>query len=152
LPLSNVVLRASDFELLPHVGFSARFNVGSPPGALDHFSWSLIASPQYVDTPFAATITAKDPFENTVSNFTGTVHLSSVARGSEITIGNGEGKSVYPMATFFQDARSQVIYLASEIGPARRLSSLALNVATAPGQTLNNWTIRMKHTSLNSYS
>jgi len=146
---SNAVLRAEDAQ--GNSGLSNPFKVGPAPGMLDHFEWSVIPSPQYIDMPFTATITAKDPFNATVPGFSGTVHLSGFAAGLGSFVGNGAGTSIYPLATFFHDARSQVIYLASETGPARRLAGLALNVATVPGQTLNNWTIRMKHTTLSSY-
>ena len=49
----------------------------------DHFVWNPIGS-QYVNQPFTATVTAKDIFETTVSNFTGTVGFSAT--------GNGQGE------------------------------------------------------------
>jgi hypothetical protein len=55
------------------------------------------------------------------------------------------------MHTYYHDSRTQVIYLASEIGNGRNIKALALNVETTPGQQMNNWTIRMKHTSMSSY-
>jgi len=58
----------------------------------------------------------------------------------------------WPLGTYYHDSRTQVIYLASEIGAAKTIISLALNIYQAPGQTLNNWTIRMKHTSQSYYS
>jgi uncharacterized repeat protein (TIGR01451 family) len=46
----------------------------------DHFVWNPIGS-QYVNQPFTATVTAKDIFETTVSNFTGTVAFSATGGG-----------------------------------------------------------------------
>ncbi len=57
----------------------------------------------------------------------------------------------WPMQTSYHDSRTQVIYLASEIGVAKIITDLALDVYQLPGQTLNNWTIRMKHTSKSYY-
>ena len=74
-----------------------------------------------------------------------------VANRITVTIGTGTATWQYPMHTFWHDSRTQVIYLASEIGFSGVISDLALDVETVPGQTLNNWTIRMKHTSLDSY-
>ena len=54
------------------------------PGQVDHFVWNPISSPQYVNQPFAATITALDYFNNVVTNFSSTVALSA-------TGGNGAG-------------------------------------------------------------
>lgn len=58
----------------------------------------------------------------------------------------------WPMGTAYHDSRTQVIYLAGEIGSAKTITDLALDVYQTPGQALNNWTIRMKHTSLSVYS
>ena len=48
------------------------------PGQIDHFNWSAIAPTQYVNIPFAATITALDDSNNVASNFTSTVNLSAI--------------------------------------------------------------------------
>lgn len=57
-----------------------------------------------------------------------------------------------PMFTGYQDSRTQSIYLASEIGRSGRITGLSLYVDTVPGQTLNNWTIRLRTTSASSFS
>ncbi len=57
----------------------------------------------------------------------------------------------WPMRTSYHDSRTQVIYLSSEIGDAKNITDLALDVVTVPALPLNNWTIRMKHTSMSSY-
>lgn len=69
-----------------------------------------------------------------------------------VTIGTGTSTWSYPMYTYYHDSRTQVIYLAGEVGMSGTIEALALDVATVPGQTMNNWTIRMKHTSMSSYS
>ncbi|MBN1490423.1 MAG: choice-of-anchor J domain-containing protein [Phycisphaerae bacterium] len=69
-----------------------------------------------------------------------------------ITIGTGTSTSYWPMATYYHDARTQIIYLASEIGVGATIRGIALDVATIPGQTMYNWTIRMKHTPLSAYA
>jgi hypothetical protein len=68
-----------------------------------------------------------------------------------VTIGTGTGTSGFPLATGKHDARSQTIYRASEIGSALTITALALDVNTVPGQTMSNFTIRMKHTDLSAY-
>lgn len=70
----------------------------------------------------------------------------------ETIIGTASTTDYYPLATSRYAARTQTIYLADEIGGPCTLYSLALNVATLPGQTMNNLTIRMKHTDLDVYS
>ena len=47
---------------------------------------------------------------------------------------------------------SQIIYLRSEIGAAKQITDLAFNVNIPPGRSLTDWTIRMKHTTRNSYT
>lgn len=69
----------------------------------------------------------------------------------EIIIGTGTSSWYYPLSTFYNDARTQTIYLSSEIGTPRNIISLGLYVAITPGQTMNNFTIRMKHTDLSAY-
>lgn len=69
-----------------------------------------------------------------------------------VSIGAGKISWIFPMYTGYHDARTQVIYLASEIGKAGNIADLSLEVTTAPGQILENWTIRMKHTNLSEYS
>ena len=119
--------------------------------ALDHFAWSLVPSPQFVNTPFSATITAQDGLNRTVTSFTGPVSISGVAHLQTLTVGTGANAWESPMGTLYHDERTQVIYLAGEIGGPGRINALALFVETLPGQTLTNWTIRMKHTPLASY-
>jgi len=69
-----------------------------------------------------------------------------------VLIGTGTYPWDYPLPTYMHDARTQIIYLAGEIGGAYRLAALSLDVTRVPGQTMNNFTIRMKHTSLSSYT
>ncbi len=58
----------------------------------------------------------------------------------------------WPLGTYYHDSRTQVIYLAGDIGDAKTITDLALDVYQVPGQNLNYWTIRMKHTSRSYYS
>ncbi|MBM4103936.1 MAG: hypothetical protein FJ263_07780 [Planctomycetes bacterium] len=69
----------------------------------------------------------------------------------EITIGTRTAYWPWPLNTDYHDARSQTIYLASGIGGAKTFDSFSLNVVGKPGQTMNNFTIRLKHTDLSSY-
>jgi subtilisin family serine protease len=71
---------------------------------------------------------------------------------TSVAIGTGTSSWTYPMHTANHDSRTQVIYLASEIGTGGLIKSLSLNVTTIPGQIMYNWTIRMKHTTLSAYS
>ena len=56
------------------------------------------------------------------------------------------------MDTYYYQVRDQVIYQAAELGGAGLITGLALDVETLPGQTMNNFTLRMQPTTLSSYS
>jgi uncharacterized repeat protein (TIGR01451 family) len=120
--------------------------------SLDHFKWEPIASPQTVGTPFQATITARDGRDQVFGGFNGSVRVYGISSTRGASIGAGTNTWEMPMGTLFHDARTQVIYLASEVGAAGKINALALNVVGAPGQTMSNWTIRVKHTPLDGYS
>jgi hypothetical protein len=144
----NGVLTASDG--LGHLGTSSVFAVGL--GSVAKYTWSTIPSPQTQDTYFNATVSAQDGGGNAITNFNGTAKLDAVlSSASQADIGTGVTDWSFPMYTYYHDSRTQVIYLKSEVGGARRITGLALYVDTLPGQTMNAWTIRMKHTTLASY-
>ncbi len=48
---------------------------------VDHFVWAPVYSPQAVNQPFSTTITAKDGFNTTVSNFNNSVSLAGYGNG-----------------------------------------------------------------------
>ncbi len=47
------------------------------PGQLDHFVWNVITSPQWVNSPFPATLAAQDGFNAIVTNFNGNATVSA---------------------------------------------------------------------------
>ncbi|MCG3150312.1 MAG: hypothetical protein PCFJNLEI_03795 [Verrucomicrobiae bacterium] len=144
---TNVRLTANDGA--GHTGQSAPFTVAAGP--LDHFAISSVATTQRVEVPFAVTVTAQDAASNTVNSFTGTVGMSATT-GISTNVGTGTGAWSFPLYTFYHDARTQVIYLRDELGGPKRISALALDVTTLPAQTMNNWTIRLKHSPLTNYA
>ncbi len=70
---------------------------------------------------------------------------------NNILLGNGTELIDFPLFTYYHDARTQSIYLASEMSGDCTITSLSLDVAAVPGQRLDNFTIRMKHTSMSEY-
>jgi uncharacterized repeat protein (TIGR01451 family) len=119
---------------------------------LDHFVLSLVPSPQYTGIPFIGSIVAQDSRNNFFRDFNGRAALSAIADSMPVNIGNGSDLWEYPLGTLYHDSRTQTIYLAAEIGQPGHITALALNVQTPPGQTLSNWTIRLKHTLLEAYA
>ena len=61
-----------------------------------------------------------------------------------------QGKHVLLALVGLRDHRGRG--LAEDLGPACTITSLDLEVTTPPGQPLENWTIRLKHTSRVEYS
>lgn len=120
---------------------------------LDRFVWSTVPSPQFVGHPFTATLTARDGLDRTAIGFNGPVTLRAIADSREVTVGTSTGTNTweFPLGSLFHDARTQVIYLPSELGGPGKINGLALQVTNVPGQTLSNWTIRLKHTPLTRY-
>jgi uncharacterized repeat protein (TIGR01451 family) len=119
---------------------------------LDHFVWSAVASPQFVDLPFIATLSARDGLDRPATGFNGSVTVRGVADSREITAGAGTNEWEFPLGALYHDARTQVIYPPGELGGPGKINALALQVASLPGQTLSNWTIRLKHTAATSHT
>ena len=133
-----------------HEGTSTTFS--TVPGPLASFRWNTIPSPRYADVPFPVTVSARDANGFLVTGFAGIVDLAALIGHHTPEIGSGSSPWDYPLSTFYHDARTQVIYLSSELGGPGRITSLALDVTQIPGQVMNSWTIRMKHTSLDAYA
>lgn len=143
---SQAMLTITD-NALGITGSSLPFTVGS--GTASTFAWSTIASGLPSGVPFPVTITARDAEGNTVTNFNGDADLSLA---SGVGIGSSDTTWSYPLFSYYHDSRTQSIYTAAELGGARTFGSLSLHVSTLPGQTLNAFTIRLKHTTKNDFS
>lgn len=139
--------------LLKREGFGFIMNDDGLPGDADRFVWSPIASPQYVNHPFAVTITALDAFNNPAVNFTGPALLNAATgEGNTNILGTETAMYSFPHYTGYTAERTQVIYPANELGGPGRIAALALDVAGLPGIGLSNWTIRIKPTALTNYT
>lgn len=123
-----------------------------PPGAVKRFGWDPIPASTPVNVPVAVRLTAYDEFDNPLSGFTGRASLSASVQVPETTTGTGATSNNILLGSYYHNARTQSIYRPPEVGPAGNLTAMALNLTMLPGQTLNNFTIRLKHTSKASYS
>lgn len=119
---------------------------------LDHFVWNTVPSPQFVDLPFFATLSARDGLDRPATGFNGSMTVRGVANSREIIAGTGTNEWEFPLGTLYHDARTQVIYLPEELGGPGKINALALQITGTPGQTLSNWTIRLKHTMATNYA
>jgi len=114
---------------------------------VDRFEWNEVPSPQFAGFPFSGMLTAKDGLGRVVSSYNGEVAIGAVAERREVDAGAGTNLWAVPFGTFFHDLRAQALYWPEELGPAATLNAIALEVVNAPGQTLSNWTIRLKHSA-----
>ena len=69
-----------------------------------------------------------------------------------VEIGTGSYNWGYPFYTYYHDARTQILYLSSEISTSGTIDKIAFYVTSIPGQTMFNFTVRMKHTGFSSYA
>lgn len=134
--------------------FGSGAYLGPTPPVLHHFTWEPLPLPFFAGSHYAAQVTARDSLGALVDSFDGGVDLTAWLDGAGLaTIGTGTSTWIYPLSSSYHDARTQVLYLASELGNVPALiGSLALDVTTVPGQSLTHWTIRMKHTALAAFS
>lgn len=143
---SGVVLRAADSG--GHTGASNAFTVAAAAASI--LTWSPLPSPVETNTPFAATLTARDPYGYTDTNFNGTAALKAGLVQRTTGTGTNEGSQVFYQSAF--ESRVQSIYLASELGGAGKITGLGLDVSRVPSLPLTRFTIRIKPTSLAAYS
>jgi hypothetical protein len=128
-----------------HSGTSLPFSVGTGPAV--RYEWGYIAPGRVSGVAFPIGLRVFDAADNEVTDHRGYVTLNS--KPVERVIGSGSAtRQDFPLYTQYHDERTQVLYSASEVGGGGLLTSLSLYVTTVPGQVLNNWTIRLKHTNL----
>lgn len=108
---------------------------------------------QFVNRPFPVRITAQNVFGHIITDYSGPAGLQAKAKPIDTGryVGTGTKYWAYPFITYYMDARTQVIYPPDLLGGACTIDRLALEIINPPSLPLNNWTIRMKHTSLTAY-
>ncbi len=120
---------------------------------IDKYEFDAIAATQTTNTPFSVRITARNVMGNTVTDGPKPALLKGVSGiiDPRWCVGHQSVESIFPLNTYYHDSRTQIIYPSTLFGGAKTLTNLAINVVSLPGQTMNNWTIRMKHTALDAY-
>ena len=160
--------RLSDFMGKPIEGaiVTARIKGGKPDTAVTTVSTSsgiyglkgLNSNTTYIITvekegyEFEPSEATTGESENNSINCGNVWGINFSGESDSVTIGDGKNSWIFPMYTSYPNARTQTIYLADEIGKVGNIKSLSLDVTKAPVQTLENWTIRIKHTSLDKYT
>lgn len=110
-------------------------------------TWDAINSPQALNAPFSAHLSAVDKLGHVVTAYAGNAALTAQNVTDSIQVGTAFTTRSTPLKTTSHDVRMECIFLASEIGASGPVLSLSLYVAAAPGQKLENWTIRLQHTT-----
>ncbi|MGV3664389.1 MAG: M36 family metallopeptidase [Prosthecobacter sp.] len=143
---ASATITATD-SVLGGSGTTNTFALGV--GTHSRFGWNTISSPQPVGTAFPVTVKAQDGYGNTVPNFTSTATFSAV---NAVSIGTAGTTLTHPFYTYYDEARTQVIYTAAEIGAARNITGIALDVQSLPSVPMSNFKIRLRHTSKSDYT
>lgn len=145
---SGVVLTASDG--VGHTGTSNAFDVGMGPFV--RFEWDAIASPQRPGAPIYLGVKSTDAGGNLISTVNEPLTIRALSPIPETAIGAGANSAGNPLNVSSLRNRTEVIYLASEVGGARTLAGLSWNVSFADRQILKNFTVRLKHTQRTTLS
>lgn len=122
------------------------------PGVVDHFLWDdLPAGAQHANRPFREEVIAVDYEGTLVESFNDQVPLGMVGAGGGGLVGAGREPFVGPFGDFQSAGRCSSLYLADELGPARRLRGIALEVDNSAGEPVQQLTVRLKHTTLTAF-
>ena len=127
-----------------------RYGIYALKGLDTNSAYTITVSKIGYDFELNEAVTGTSSDGNSVSGNKWGVNFKGYGNCDTVTIGTGTSDWAYPIHTNYHDSRTQIIYLASEIGRSGCITALAFEL-TAPPQTLENWTIRMKHTSMSEY-
>lgn len=126
------------------------------PLQTDALAFGPVATPAGTGVAFTVRLAARNAAGYTNRNHAADVALD--ARSTDVAVGSaqvgvGTGTTEYFLYTYYHDSRSQMIFLASELGAAGSITNIAFYLTQVPSpSTLNACTFRLKHTSLASYS
>lgn len=122
-----------------------------PVGPAHHFVWDPVPPAVAIGVPFPVRVTAVDEYELPLDRYDVQARLSAEVAQEDTVTGLGTYPWVYPLAAGYHDARTQSICKPAEVGPAGKLTAMALEVSTPPGQAFESFTIRIKHTTRSDY-
>ena len=120
-------------------------------GALHHFRWDPLPAAVAQGVPVPVRLTAVDQYDLQLDRYDKRASFSARIVQPEKLTGTGSYPWSFPLASNYHDARSQSIFTPAEAGPAGRITALALDVHTPPGQPLTQFTIRLRHTTKTDY-
>lgn len=146
---TGVTILAAD--ALARTASSTVFDV-QPSGTMTRLEWGPIPAANEVNVPIPVTLTARDAGNNIATSYAGPVLLKAWVGGSDVAVGTGTvASSIFPLAAA-QLSRTETMLLASQLGAAKLLTNLQLNVLTASASIFNNFTVRIRYTTKTSFS
>jgi subtilisin family serine protease len=122
---------------------------------VSYLEWAPIAPYQTIGEPFPATLYARDINHYLVPSYIGNVGLSAVDSTNPappfLEIGAFTGPTSAIMGLGNADSRAQVIYPAVDLGGPMTIAGLSLFINGGTGSTVSNWTVRIKHTTMEDF-
>jgi hypothetical protein len=150
-PIKDVVVTAQKTDDPIRTTTSNNKGIYALKGLASYSTYTITADKNGYDFELKEVDTGKSYDGNSVSGNKWGIDFQGYNNSESVTIGTGTYSWEYPIHTYYHDSRTQVIYSAGEIGSAGTITALALDIDTAPDQTLENWTIRIKHTDMSEY-
>lgn len=120
-------------------------------GALDHFSWDPVPSPQIARAPFAVTLRGLDA-AGAPADVSSPVTLTARTDTRTSPVGNPASLSTFFFSASPNQLRLQQIYTAQELGGAGRLTAISFDITQLSSAPLARWTLRLKHTPLAAFA
>ncbi|HOZ49250.1 MAG TPA: S8 family serine peptidase [Candidatus Hydrogenedentes bacterium] len=116
------------------------------------YAWAPVTSAKVVDRSFGVTVLAADAAGRAVPQPFDPAVLKAFAVGEDLAIGEGAIAQSFPVLGQYAGSRAQVIYTAEELGSAGTIRWLALNIASAANVVMKKWTIRLRHTDVDTFT
>jgi len=122
----------------------------------DALAFGPVATPAGTGVTFTVRLAARNAAGYTNRHHTADVALDAYAfdiSGATAQVGTGTSTTDYFLYTLYHDSRSQMLFLSSELGAAGSITNISFYLTQVPSPaTLNACTVRLKHTSLSSYT
>tara|TARA_Y100000310_G_scaffold132387_1_gene131451 strand:- start:186 stop:1145 length:960 start_codon:yes stop_codon:yes gene_type:complete len=115
------------------------------------YTWSISSSQPESDYYQVKIVDDYDYYDSAVYDLSDDYFTIEESIPHYVDIGTGSYNWGYPFFTYYHDARTQILYLSSEISTSGTIDKIAFYVTSTPGQTMFNFTVRMKHTGFSSY-
>jgi hypothetical protein len=113
--------------------------------------WTPLLRTQQVAQPLNLTVNALDGRGRVVPSYRQPIAISALASNWTVALPESTNTWGFPFRTYFHDARSQFLYLPSEVGGAGTIAAMAFRVDRIPGQTLEGFRLQLQETSAEGF-